>query len=172
MAKRIVNGVQDLVYIRIWVKDMVPMVKHLNNETVGLFFKEVLNYVESGDINNSVSPNIASIYYYQIEKVNHDLEDTKKRSETASANAKCRWKEKDTNLEIDKNYNDLMDKLVEIKKSQWKGEDSFNKIATVSQIENAIKNFNEEEQETILQIAIKRQGNWNQAIKEFQESTF
>ena len=64
MAKRIVNGVQDLVYIRIWVKDMVPMVKHLNNETVGLFFKEVLNYVESGDINNSVSPNIASIYYY------------------------------------------------------------------------------------------------------------
>ena len=52
------------------------------------------------------------------------------------------------------------------------GEDSFNKIATVSQIENAIKNFNEEEQETILQIAIYRQGNWNQAIREFQESTF
>lgn len=65
-----------------------------------------------------------------------------------------------------------MDKLVEIKKSQWKGEDSFNKIATVSQIENAIKNFNEEEQETILQIAISRQGNWNQAIREFQKSTF
>lgn len=172
MAKQKINGVQDLVYIRIWVKDMVPMIKHLDNETVGLLFKEVLKYVESGDINNSVSSNIASIYYYQIEKVNHDLEDTKKRSEIASANAKCRRKEKDTNLEIDKNYNDLMDKLVEIRKSKWKGRDSFDKIATVSQIENEIKKFNEEEKETILQIAINRQGNLNQAIREFQESVF
>ncbi|CDD51773.1 unknown [Firmicutes bacterium CAG:308] len=172
MAKRIVNGVQDLVYIRIWVKDMVPMIKHLDDERIGLLFKEILEYVQSGEINNSVSPDIASVYFYQIEKVNHDLEDTKKRSEIASANAKCRWKEKDTNLEIDKNYNDLIDKLVEIRKSNWKGRDSFDKTATVSQIENAIQKFNKEEQETILNIAIRRQGNWNQAIKEFQKSTF
>lgn len=62
--------------------------------------------------------------------------------------------------------------MVEIRKSNWKGRDSFDKTATVSQIENAIQKFNKEEQETILKIAIKRQGNWNQAIKEFQESTF
>lgn len=78
MAKRIVNGVQDLVYIRIWVKDMVPMIKHLDDERIGLLFKEILEYVQSGEINNSVSPDIASVYFYQIEKVNHDLEDTKK----------------------------------------------------------------------------------------------
>lgn len=172
MAKRIVNGVQDLVYIRIWVGDIVPMINHLDDERVGLLFKEILKYVQSGEINNSVPPEIASVYFYQIKKVNHDLEDTKKRSEIASANAKCRWKEKDTNIDIDKNYNDLIDKLVEIRKSKWQGSDCFNKSATVSQIENTIKKFNEEEKETILQIAINRQGNLNQAIREFQESVF